>query len=282
LRQRLRRLTPGQQSSLFCVLALLLTWVVWMPLVITRIDSEPLRMLGGLGPALAAMLLTFAVGGLAGLRALFRPLTAWRVHPGWYLFSFLSTALVALAAIELHVLLGGERPAFNDPGQWYLIPVVFLYVLITSVLGEEIGWRGYALCRLQARHSALVSSLILGAIWSVWHLPLFWMAGNFHQGIPIGLFFGQIMAFTILYTWMYNSTRGSLLMVSIFHAASNSTLGLLPLLPMSTGDDLRPLYLAVGMLWMLTLGIVIAFRPRHLSRRPRVVWPADGVASGRG
>ena len=96
----------------------------------------------------------------------------WRVSIFWYLFSFLVPAVIVLLAIGLHILLGGAVPEFGDPAQWYLVIPVFLYVLFFSVLGEEIGWRGYALPELQANHSALTASLIIGVIWGLWHVPL--------------------------------------------------------------------------------------------------------------
>ncbi len=242
----------------FFILTYAISWAVWVPLLVSQIDS-PLYKVGTFGPAVVALILTVLMSGRVGLKRLLRRLLIWRVHIFWYLFSFLSTAAGVLAAIGIHVWLGGTPPVFNDPAQLYLVIPVFLYVLFTSVVGEEIGWRGYALPRLQERYGALVASLILGLVWGAWHLPLFWMAGNFHQQIPISLFILQTTGFSILYTWMYNNTRGSLLMAHIFHAASNTTIGVLPVLPMDTDGNLRPLWLVVGILWVVVL-IVVARR----------------------
>jgi hypothetical protein len=125
------------------------------------------------------------------------------------------------------------------------------------VLGEEIGWRGYALPRLQARYGSLLASLIIGFTWGAWHLPLFWLPGNFHQTIPPTLFLLQSVALAIIYTWLYNQTKGSLLIAHLFHAASNVTLGVLPVLPTDTGGDLTPLWLTVGLLSVFTIVVVI-------------------------
>ena len=258
------RLIKRYPVAAFFTLTYAISWAVWVPLAVTQIDT-PFYKIGAFGPTLAALLLTVLMSGRAGLKRLLRPLLTWRVHIGWYLFSFLITAVGALIAIGLHVWLGGARPTFNDPAQLYLVIPVFLYVLFTSVLGEEIGWRGYALPRLQARHSALHASLILGLVWGAWHLPLFWMAGNFHQQIPISLFLLQTTGFSILYTWMYNHTRGSLLLAHLFHAASNTTIGVLPVLPMDTGGSLRPLWLVVGLLWSVALIVVARYGPKRLS-----------------
>jgi hypothetical protein len=91
------------------------------------------------------------------------------------------------------------------------------------------------------------------------------MAGNFHQQIPISLFLLQTTGFSILYTWMANHTRGSLLLAHLFHAASNTTIGVLPVLPMDTGGSLRPLWLVVGILWAVAFIVVGRYGPKRLS-----------------
>ena len=249
----------------FFGLTFAVSWAVWVPMAVLQIE-HPLYKLGTFGPAIVALALTAAREGRSGLRALGERLLVWRVSIFWYLFSFLSTAAASLAAIGLHVLLGGEAGEFNDPAQLYLVVPAFLYVLFTSVLGEEIGWRGYALPRLQMRLSALGASVMLGLIWGIWHLPLFWMAGNFHQHIPVSLFLLQTTGFSVLYTWMWNNTRGSLLMAHLFHAASNTTLGVLPILPTSAYPTTRPLWLGVGFLGLMVAAVVAVYGPRRLAR----------------
>lgn len=249
----------------FTGLTFFISWGVWVPLAVLNV-ATPFSRIGTFGPVLAALLLTAFRGGKGEVKKLLKKLLIWRVRIGWYVFSFLSTAIIVLGAIGLHVWLGGALPEFEDLGQIYLVIPIFLFVLVFSTLGEEIGWRGYALPRLQARYGALTSSLILGIIWGLWHLPLFWMKGDFHQDIPIGLFMLQILGFSILYTWLFNNTRGSLLIAHLFHAASNTTLGVIPILPMDTGGIMRPLWLAVGLLWVFALAVVAYFGPEDLSR----------------
>ena len=252
----------------FFALSYTISWIIWLPLVVSPQSGRPLLILGSFGPAISTLLLTAINSGKAGLREFLRRFLIWRVGAIWYIFSLFVGAAVILAAIDLHVLLGGDSPAFNDPAQLYLVAPIFLYVLLFSVLGEEVGWRGYALQRLQADRSALSASLIIGLAWGFWHLPLFWMKGNFHQEIPLGLFMLQSIALAILFTWVYNNTRGSLLIIHLFHAAGNTALGVLPILPMDTGGDLRPLWFAVGLLWCVTLAVIIIFGPASLLRRP--------------
>jgi len=258
-----KHLLKRHPVAAFFILTYGVSWLVWVPMAVTQID-HPIYKLGTFGPTIVALILTSLIGGRAGIKQILRRLLIWRVRARWYLFSFLITAVGVLIAIGLHVWLGGAVPNFNDPAQLYLVIPAFLYVLFTSVVGEELGWRGYALPRLQARYSALEASLILGLVWGVWHLPLFWMAGNFHQQIPISLFLLQTTGFSFLYTWMANHTRGSLLLAHLFHAASNTTIGVLPVLPMDTGGSLRPLWLVVGILWLIVLMVVACCGPERL------------------
>lgn len=248
-----------------------ISWVCWLPMLAAGQVSDVWLHLGTFGPSVAALLLSGVMNGRSGLQRLLRGLLIWRVHPFWYGFSLLGTALVVLPAIWMHVWLGGAVPQFNDPAQWYLAIVALVYVLVFSVLGEEIGWRGYALPRLQSRYNALAASVILGLIWGVWHLPLFFVPGDLHNTLPLGLFLLDNVGLAILMTWVFNNTRGSLLLALLFHAASNTTLGLFPVLPADNGGAIRPLWIAVGLLVVLAVGVIVRAGPAHLSRRARRV-----------
>lgn len=258
---------------IFFALTYTMSWLIWIPMATTAQNSQPLFLLATFAPTLSSIALTALVGGRAGLRELLRRLFIWRIGIIWYAISVLGPFVVVLAALGLHVALGGAIPRIVDPAhvirnaaQGYLVIIVFAYVLVFSVLGEEMGWRGFALPRLQARFSALGASLVLGMMWCFWHAPLFWIAGNFHQQLPFVWFALQIIASTILYTWLYNNTRGSLLIAHLFHAASNTAVGVLPILPLDNGGDLRPLWLMVGVLWIIALIVVVIFGPARLSR----------------
>jgi len=256
-----------RRTLLFFLVTFVFSWSIWIPLAVTGSENGLLDIAGRFGPLVAALLLTGLLDGRAGLARLRTRMLIWRVHPGWYAFAFLGTVVVALGAIGIHVVLGGETPQFNDPAQLYLVVPVFLYVLFLSVVGEETGWRGYALPCLQARWGPLGASLVIGLVWGVWHLPLFWMAGNFHAQFPFGLFVLQDVALSIVMTWLFNGTGGSLLLVHLFHAASNTTIGVLPILPPDTGGDLRPLRIAVALLCGFAL--VVAGLQRFRDRRAR-------------
>lgn len=248
----------GQRHKIgtFFILTFVISWAIWVPTAVFAPDNQLLLVLGRFGPTAAALGLTAVSAGKAELRTIWQQMWLWRVGAGWYLFSLGGTAVFVLTAIAIYRLGDGQAAlVYNDPAQWYLIIPIFFYVLFFSVLGEEIGWRGYALPRLQTRYGWLGASLILGLIWSVWHLPLFWLPGNFHQTIPLPLFLLQSVALAVIYTWLYNRTKGSLLIAHLFHTASNVTLGVLPVLPADTGGDLAPLWITVGLLCVFTVAV---------------------------
>lgn len=242
----------------------------WVGLVAIEQRIEWVMIFGTYGPAAIALILVAREAGLRRIAKLLRRYLIWRVNILWYLFSLIGTAAAAWAALTLHRQLGGEIIYQNDPEHWYLIIPGFIYIFIFSVLGEEIGWRGYVLPRLQARFSALTASVILGVIWSLWHLPLLWMSGSAHQTIPLPLYILQSVAFSIILTWVYNGTGGSLLLVHLLHTASNLTVGVLPILPIDTGGDTRTLGLLVGIIWIVALMIVTVFGAKDLSTKMRV------------
>ncbi len=185
-----------------------------------------------------------------------RGFTRWQA-PGWvWAFALLATAVVGVTALGIDAVLGGA-PDWPEPRAFLLAPIIFLWVLAFSVAGEETGWRGYLLPRLLDRSGPLRASLALGLVWALWHLPLWAMPGNFHAAIPMPLFAAQILAVSILYTWLWLKSGGSLVVVHVFHAASNTTLGVLPLIPGEGAETLRPLWIAVGLLCGVAVAIAV-------------------------
>lgn len=256
----------------FFVLTYIISWSFWIPMLILQQEIQILQIIGTFGPTMSALLLTWYDARQKGVAKLLQGLRIWRVGVRWYLFSLFSTALFVILAISIYIGIGNPVPLFNDPAQWYLIIIIFFYVLIFSVSGEEIGWRGYALPRLLTRQNALVSSIILGVIWSFWHLPLFFIVGNFHQNIPIALFLIQSVALAIVYTWLYNNTEGSLLIASFFHAASNTTLGILPVLPMDTDGNPLALWITVILLCVFAVILVRRCGSENLTRTANEIY----------
>jgi membrane protease YdiL (CAAX protease family) len=200
-----------------------------------------------------AILLIAVLHGKAGVRKLLRRLLMWRIGFGWWVAVVLLSTL-GLGAVGLSVLLGGDAPDLD-----VTIPVVvimfLLFIFPGSAGGEEIGWRGFALPHLQAVRSALGASVVLGLVWGVWHLPLFLLGADIR---PVSLFPAWVLltvAASVIYTWMYNGTGGSLLIVVLFHAASNLPLTIL-LEPLE--DQVHQPFLIYVALMILAAAVVVA------------------------
>src|SRR5215213_1800415 len=209
----------------FFVLTYVLTWAIESPLVfltdsVTDTQGLVLVILASNVPSVVAIVLTAIVLGRGALRKLLGRLLIWRVNPLWYLVVILGPVALTGGVVGLNALMGGPALSLGMP---LLGVAVFLAFSIFpgSALGEEIGWRGYALPRLQAGRSALSASLLLAPIWALWHLPL-WLTGDpvktptFYAAFVVSAF-----ALSIILTWVYNSSGGSLLMVVLLHATFN-------------------------------------------------------------
>jgi membrane protease YdiL (CAAX protease family) len=261
------RLIQHHPLASFFVMAYAISWLLWMPLVVTGGGTPTglrllLTLLGSLVPSAVAILLVAVLHGKAGVRKLLRRLLLWRVGAGWWVAVVLLSTL-AVAAVGLSVLFGGDAPDLDVtiPG------VVFLFLFSIfpgSAGGEEVGWRGFALPHLQRAGSALAASVALGAAWGVWHLPLY-LLGTDNR--PLGLFPAWVLltvAASVILTWMYNGTGGSLLIVVLFHAASN--LPLTVLLEPLEDQVAQPFLIYVALMVLAAAVVVAAFGPANLSR----------------
>jgi membrane protease YdiL (CAAX protease family) len=270
----------------YFVLAFVGTWLITVPLALTRgpyglnllpvtipegVDFLLVQLSAYTGPLLAAILVTAATEGRAGLRQLRRRIGRWRVGVRWYLVALLLPLLIWLAAYS--AVLAGV-PLLTLAGQPALLLTTFLPLVLIGLLlpslGEEPGWRGVALPRLQARHGPLAGSLILGALHGLWHLPAFFTAALGPFSVPKLLpFLLTAVAVTFLYTWLFNNTRGSLLLAMLLHAASNAASGLMNrLVPadLPLGEPLRTLveggWLNVVAFGLAALLLIVATRGR--------------------
>jgi uncharacterized protein len=236
-----------------------------------------LPLLVGYGFVVAAVLVTGIVDGRKGIRALLRRFLVWRVGARWYLVVLLGPVAVYLAALALHLALGGDlgRPLSDrvigpSMGLAVALPVFFLFDTVTN--GEEIGWRGYALPRLEARSGALVASLVIGVVWASWHLPKLLTAGG--PGYPVWLFVLEQTAKAVLFTWVFNGTAGSLLTVSLLHSSVNTAAVFLPVVP--SADTIRPYAFSVGLFCLAAVAVTVLTGGRLLSQRcasPHGVYP---------
>jgi membrane protease YdiL (CAAX protease family) len=252
----------------FFVLAYLISWALWLPLVVSG-DGSPTGLafapllLGSLVPSAVAIVLVARLRGKAGVRTLLRRLLIWRVGLGWWA-AMIALSALSLGAVVVHVLLGGDSPDVTAtiPGAAFL----FLFSIFPgSAGGEEVGWRGFALPQLQRGRSALGASVVLGLAWGVWHLPLYLTGADFR---PLSLFAPWVLAAvaaSVIYTWIYNGTGGSLLIVVLFHAASNVLLTAFLVDPFED-QVARPFLIYVALMVLAASVVTAVTGPATLSR----------------
>jgi uncharacterized protein len=196
-------------------------------------------------------------GGLAGLRTWLSQGFRWRVGWVWVAVALLLPLVVVALAAAIHVALGGTIPTSPAFKHALLAAVNFVLILLLGgPLGEEFGWRGYALPMLQKRYGWRVASLVLGIMWGAWHLPLFYIANTSQQHIPVALFMVGIVAMSVVFAWLVNRTAGSLVVAILFHTAINYWSWIIPVVPDS--GSLRPFALVTG--FMVVIAGVLLFR----------------------
>ena len=261
----------------FAALAYALSWSWLTPLaaaheVVRRGAGWPTHLPALLGPAVAAVVVTAWTTGRPGLRDLGARVARWRVPLRWWLAAvspvvFLGLALIAMAAA------GKALPDAADFGRFSGIPAIglagVLVIIFAGALGEETGWRGYALPQLQRRFSPLASSLILAVLWFGWHLPQFLVIATYRDFAPVqyvGMFLGLACGAVVL-TWLYNRSGGSILLVAVWHGLYNVVSG--------TQAATGMLAAVVSTLIMIQAVVLIVLDLRARRRgRPSVLGPA--------
>lgn len=231
-----RRLTGRHPVLVFFGLALLFSWAIWSPIVaFVRGWSggapspllESLHLLGGLGPLLAAVVTLLLRDGRAAVRSWFGERLRIRGRTGWILLG-LAAPFVLLWVAGLVAGVGWQGPGLLDwwhvGNRWEYLRHRLGYVAAEMLffgLGEESGWRGFALPELQRRHAALTSALVVGLLWAAWHLPLFSFAQGLSglSGLARAGWFFSILGGAVLLAWLFNASGGSTLAVAGFHGS---------------------------------------------------------------
>jgi membrane protease YdiL (CAAX protease family) len=242
--------------------AFILAWAYFIPKVLYSWGLFPFEMpavfglLAGWTPAISAAIVTGIIEGRAGVKRLFGRYMIWRVNGWWYVFVLTFFVPIILGSAGLHVLFGGEAPLIGVfTMQWWEVLLSFLVQTLVLILlnGEEVGWRGFALTKLYARYNNLVIAAVLVAIpETLLHAPGFFQKDDpfiSSVGIPSYVMFS--VALSIIYAWTFFKTKGSILLVALFHASQNAWGNLL------TDSSARPFHITVALLWVVAIAMIL-------------------------
>jgi membrane protease YdiL (CAAX protease family) len=260
----------------FFLLAYVLSWLTWLPYVLSsdglgildlRLPSLYVAIGAFTGPFLAGFLMTAVVSGRQGIHSLLKRFVLWRVGIGWYLFAIFGVPAIALlGALALPGALSTlTQHALVSSLLTYLPALIVTFIIAAG--GEEPGWRGFALPRLQERYGPLIGTLLLGLLWGGWHFPLVLTVGygggpnsNLTAELETSLLQIVAVSFTaIVITWVFNNTQGSLLLAMLVHGALDAT-PLPPSVQQALSQQYSPLLPPAIGIGLLAILIVILTR----------------------
>jgi len=176
----------------------------------------------GCGPFLGAVTVLSVTSGKQGLKALLRSMLKWRVGARWWALAIVGPIVLSALATVLNVALGAPMPTSEELGNWTnIVPTAFAILLIPVIGGawEEPGWRGFALPRLLNERSPLVASLILGVVWAIWHLPVYFIGDQQWSDLVL------VVLATVAFTWFFQNALQSVLLAMVVHAVNNTISG---------------------------------------------------------
>jgi len=219
----------------FFILVFLYSWLFWLISILSGADlsysfSLIFYNIGGIGPSLMGILLTYRNKEKEDVKDFWRrSIDPKLIKVKWYILILLIVIIPILIGIGFDILFGGigaTYEGFINFQNNFLAILPYLLFLIIAVLAEEFGWRGYAQDTLQRRFSIIISGLIVGFFWSLWHLPLFFIEGTYQNSLGIGsfsfwLFFISIIPESVIYAWIFNLNNRSVLSAILYHFIGN-------------------------------------------------------------
>jgi uncharacterized protein len=260
----------GTRTSIFRYLAVAFGWAWAFWLVAWLINQKlitlpflPMLFIGSFGPFIGAAVTTFGDGGIRKTLAFFRKGFDPRMGLNVFLISFFLMPVLAIFVELIHARLQGHAPHFTMT--WADLPLSYLFLFVLGgTLAEEYGWTLLS-DKLDASLSLLSSTLVLGSIWAVWHLPLFFIVtkGAIQGYTPFYLFFIATVALRFLFSWSYHRSGRNILSNMLFHTAANLAYSIAAIAP-APGD------LSTGRLWMFALFTIVSALVVWIVAPPRV------------
>jgi membrane protease YdiL (CAAX protease family) len=218
----------------YLLLTFALTWTAWAGPAAFLAPGHagifgvggPVFLLGVVAPGIVALALTAHHDGRDGVVRLLARIGRWQVGARWFLFALGYLAATKLLAALIYRLVEGTWPVFGGTP----LPLLLGGILVSTWVqaGEEVGWRGYALPRLATHLGLGAASILLGIVWALWHLPLFFLPGSGSDGQSFPIYLMHVTTLSVAMSWLYWRTHGSLLLVMLMHASVNNTTGIVP------------------------------------------------------
>ena len=268
------------QLAAYFGLTFAISWAIWLGLILSSLHIQTLmgavlNVVAIAGPSIAAIVLA-TVLGRGELRRLLAGFSLSRLSLRWTVIALVLPLAMMVGAIAVSgAAFGALRPAVSFSLAGVVLAEFVRVLFLGGPVEEELRWRGFALPRLQQHRNALDASILLGLVWGLWHLPLYFVLGTGQSemltagaspAFAIGGFLGWTIGLSVLFTWLFNQTGGSLIVVILFHAAVNLTV----FLPAAVGSGGAASLLNVIITWLVAIGVVVRFGRARLVSLPRV------------
>lgn len=270
----------------FFILTFVYSWLIWLPSVLVGLGVDlPINtanysmvvvIIGAFAPLLAALTLVGRSEGRKGILSFLKQAVDFQVKPIFLVLALGLPLIIHLLSHYLARALGLEVARTLFPTEGFIsslvmaIPYFFLMLLIGGGQ-EEFGWRGYAQEPLQEKFGVIPASLLIGLIWGLWHLPLWFMPGDLHSAYSFLAFVLMTTSISLIYAWLYNASGKKLIVVIFFHAMNNTAA---PLLPFLHGIEGKPetaywIYAAVNLVFGVVFAVLLAQRSRPKKDKTR-------------
>ncbi|WP_107657187.1 type II CAAX endopeptidase family protein [Nocardia suismassiliense] len=268
---------PRQRLVAYFVLAFVFTWACWIPaglieqeIVATGIPPMVLLIIGGLGPVAAALVCSSSALGGQGVRLFLRNAFRWRAPRRSYCLATVPIAVLVLGTIPVQLAIGAEWDGAGLIRGMSALATMFVFTfLLGGGIDEEFGWRAFALPGLQASLPPWSANLILGVLWSLWHLPLWWNPAVAQYDSNYAMYIVSTTGFSFVLGWLYNSSQGNTMVAVVAHTVSNVSYGL-------QAAALNPVFQCIDVVVMGSAGLAIAIATRGtIGLRPNQPTPGE-------
>tara|TARA_R110002111_G_scaffold241492_1_gene303240 strand:- start:28 stop:855 length:828 start_codon:yes stop_codon:yes gene_type:complete len=273
----------NKKTYIFLLITIIWSWTFWvlgLGYLTDGIDQESIGkfliffFMGIYGPTISGIVTTLLFDGHKGVLNLLKKVFIWKIPFKNYLYIILLPIIFVIIGIGFYNILIGNIGSF-DIAAFLSIPTVLWSGFYAGPLGEELGWRGFLLPELQKKHTNLKSAIIIGVIWFIWHIPLWWapfgtlVSGESISFLPVITYFIMLMCLSIIITWLVINSKGSVLVAILFHLSINAGIALLFFPELNV--DFKKVHLLSSIGVILFTGILIAKNKLKTSAN-KVLW----------